>query len=100
MKGSASLLKQLEESISQGSDESLMRALWHATDLLIAGQYSEKGIWIFGEVIERLAREIRAEASAELARRLAHSKNAPVKFIKQLANDNSIDVAGAILRHS
>ena len=94
MKGSASLLKQLEESISQGSDESLTRALWHATDLLIAGQYSEKDIWIFGEVIERLAREITAAARAELARRLAHSKNAPVNFINQLANDNSIDVAG------
>src|ERR1700675_1875401 len=100
MKGSASLLKQLEESISQGSDESLTRALWHATDLLIAGQYSEKDIWIFGEVIERLAREITTAARAELARRLAHSKNAAVNFINQLANDNSIDVAGPMLRHS
>jgi hypothetical protein len=100
MKGSASLLKQLEESISQGSDESLTRALWHATDLLMAGQYSEKDIWIFGEVIERLAREITAAARAELARRLAHSKNAPLNFINQLARDNSIDVAGPILRRS
>jgi uncharacterized protein (DUF2336 family) len=74
--------------------------LWHATDLLIAGQYSEKDIWIFGEVIERLAREIKAAARAELARRLAHSKNAPVNVINQLARDNSIDVAGPILRHS
>ena len=100
MKDTASLLKQLEESISQGSDESQLRALWHATDLLIAGQYSEKDIWIFGEVIERLAREIKAAARAELARRLAHSKNAPVNVINQLARDNSIDVAGPILRHS
>src|ERR1700740_2357058 len=99
MKDSASILKELEESISQGSDESQSRALWHATDLLVAGQYSEKDIWIFGEVIERLAREIKAAARAELAQRLAHSKNAPPNFINQLACDDSIDVAGPILRH-
>ena len=100
MQDTVSLLKQLEELISQGSDESRLRALWHATDLLITGQYSEKDIWIFGEVIERLAREIKAAARAELARRLAHSKHAPVNFINQLARDNSIEVAGPILRHS
>jgi hypothetical protein len=100
MNGTASLLKQLEESIAQGSDESRLRALWHATDVLIAGQYSDEDIWIFGEVIERLAREIEVAARAELARRLAKSKNAPINCINKLAFDNSIDVAGPVLRHS
>jgi hypothetical protein len=64
----ASLLQELEESIPCGSDESRLRALWHATDVLTAGQYSEKDIWVFGEVIELLARELEVAARAELAR--------------------------------
>ena len=94
MTDSTSLLKELDELMSRGSEESRLRALWHATDVLIAGQYSEPDIWTFGEVIERLARGIELAARAELARRLAHSGNAPIGCVKQLANDASIDVAG------
>ncbi len=100
MTDSASLLKQLDESMSQGSSESRLRALWHATDVLISGQYSEQDIWTFGEVIERLARGIEVAARTELARRLAHAGNAPIDCINQLARDPSIEVAGPILRHS
>ena len=100
MTDSASLLKQLDESISQGSNDSRLRALWHATDVLISGQYSEQDIWTFGEVIERLTHGIEAAARTELARRLAHSGNAPTNCINQLARDPSIDIAGPILRHS
>jgi len=77
-----------------------MRALWHATDVLIAGQYSEEEIWVFGEVIERLARELEVEARAKLATRLAGSRNAPINCINELAVDQSIDVAGPILSQS
>ena len=77
MTDSTSLLKELDESMSRGSEESRLRALWHATDVLIAGQYSEPDIWTFGEVIERLARGIELAARAELARRLAHSAKCP-----------------------
>ena len=100
MTDSASLLRQLDESIARGCDESRLRALWHATDVLISGQYSEQDIWTFGEIIERLARGIEAVARAELARRLAHSGNAPFNCIRQLARDASIEIAGPILRHS
>ena len=100
MTDSASLLRQLDELIARGCDESRLRALWHATDVLISGQYSEQDIWTFGEVIERLARGIEAVARAELARRLAHSGNAPFNCVRQLARDASIEIAGPILRHS
>ena len=53
-----SLLVELEEAVSRGTAESCLRALWHATDILIAGRYSEDQIWTFGEIIERLAEEI------------------------------------------
>jgi uncharacterized protein (DUF2336 family) len=100
MNGSTSLLQELDESISRGSGESRLRALWHATDVLLAGRYSEDQIWMFGQVIERLALELEVVARAQLARRLANSKNAPINCVKKLAYDNSIYVAEPILRQS
>ena len=95
-----SFLRDLDEAISRGTAESRMRALWHATDLLIAGRYSDDEIWTFGEVIGRLADEIEVAARAQLAKRLARFDKAPVNIIHKLAFDDSIDVAGPVLRES
>ena len=100
MPEATSILQELDDAIVKGSAESRERALWHATDLLIAGRYSDNDIWIFGEVIGRLAEEIEVVARARLAKRLAHSSNAPTNVIRRLAFDNSIAVAGPVLRHS
>ena len=100
MPDTRSFLQELDDAIVKGSAESRLRALWHATDLLIAGQYSDSEIWIFGEVIGRLAEEIEVAARAQLAKRLAHAGNAPANVVRKLAFDDSIDVAGPILRHS
>ena len=93
-------LKEFNETISRGTAESRVRALWHATDVLIEGRYSEDEIWVFGEVIGRLADEIEHAARARLAKRLAHTNNAPFKVVAMLAFDDSIDVAGPILQYS
>jgi uncharacterized protein (DUF2336 family) len=77
-----------------------MRALWHTTDLLITGRFSDDEVWTFGEVISRLADEIEVAARAQLARRLARIDNAPVNIIHKLAFDDSIDVAGPVLQSS
>ncbi len=95
-----SFLKDLNEAISLASAESRTRALWHATDVLLEGEYSEEQIRIFGDVIGRLAEEIEQSARAELSRRLAHSGNAPPKVVKMLAFDDAIDVAGPVLQFS
>ena len=95
-----SFLQEINEAILQGSPESRARALWHATDLLIAGRYTEDQIWVFGEVIGRLADEIEVAARAKLAKRLAHFDNAPFNIVMILAFDDSIDVAGPVLQHS
>lgn len=95
-----SFLQELDEAVLRGSAESRLRALWHTTDLLIAGTYSEDQIWTFGEVIGKLASEIEVAARAELARRLARTDNAPIQIVNKLAFDDSIDVAGPILQHS
>lgn len=95
-----SFLQELELAVSGGSAESRQRALWYATDLLIAGRYTEDEIWTFGEIIERLEQEIEVAARARLAKRLARTDNAPVGIINKLAFDDSIEVAGSVLRHS
>jgi uncharacterized protein (DUF2336 family) len=93
-------LAELEDAVSRGTAESCLLALWHATDILIAGRYSEDQIWTFGEVIGRLAEEIEFTARVRLANKLAPSNNAPINVIKTLAFDDSIAVAGPVLRQS
>ena len=77
MNGTTSLLQELDEAISRGSKESRLRALWHVTDVLVAGQYSEESIWVFGEIIDRLTQELEMEVRAELSQRLANSEMLP-----------------------
>jgi Uncharacterized protein conserved in bacteria len=100
MNHAKSFLQDLDDAVSRGTADSRARALWHATDLLIAGRYSDDEIWTFGEVIGRLADEIEVAARAQLARRLSRFDNAPVNIIHKLAFDDSIDVAGPILQDS
>jgi uncharacterized protein (DUF2336 family) len=95
-----SFLQELDLTVSQGSAESRERALWYATDLLIVGRYTDNEIWMFGEIIGRLEQDIKTAARAQLARRLARVDHAPIKVIKRLAFDDSIEVAGPILRQS
>ena len=64
-------LKKLNDAIARGSPDGLLKALWHATDMLMAGRYTEDQIWIFGEVIGRLAEEIETAASWPSGSRVA-----------------------------
>jgi uncharacterized protein (DUF2336 family) len=95
-----SFLRDLDEAVSRGTPESRTRALWHTTDLMVTGRYSEDEIWTFGEVIGRLSDEIEVTARVQLAKRLARFDDAPVNIIHKLAFDDSIEVAGPILRDS
>jgi uncharacterized protein (DUF2336 family) len=95
-----SFLQELDDTILRGSPESRLRALWHTTDLLLAGRYTEDQIWVFGEVIGRLADEIETVTRAELSRRLSRADNAPVAVVNRLALDDVIAVAAPVLQHS
>lgn len=92
-----SFLQQLDEAVQRGTTESREAALWYATDMLIVGRYSEDEIWIFGEVIGRLADAIEVAACARLARQLARTTCAQTNIVRKLAFDDSIDVAGPLL---
>src|SRR5471030_1983523 len=93
-------LQELDNAISKGTHASRLQALWHATDLLISGQYSDEQVWVFGDIIARLAREIEEAARIKLATRLAKVDQAPANILHQLAFDNSIEIAGPILRQA
>lgn len=100
MSETKSVLHDLDDAIARGSAESRARALWHATDLLIAGRYCEDEIATFGEVISRLADEIETVARAQLSHRLAPIEYAPASVIRNLAFDDEITVAGPVLSRS
>jgi len=93
-------LQRLDDAVLRGSPESRLEALWHTTDLLLTGRYTQDQIHVFGEVIERLAAEIEDAARARLAGHLARTDNAPLRVVNRLALDDSIDVAGPILQFS
>jgi uncharacterized protein (DUF2336 family) len=95
-----SFIDDLEEAVARGTPASRAKALWHTTDLMIAGNFSDDEIWTFGEVVTRLADEIEVAARAQLSERLAHFDNAPVNIIHKLAFDDAIEVAGPVLRDS
>jgi uncharacterized protein (DUF2336 family) len=96
----ASYLEELDQAILNGTRESRERALWHATDLLMVGRYTDEEIWVFGEIIGRLASEIELVARARLAAKLSRIDHAPGQLIDNLASDQSIEVAGPVLRYS
>ena len=100
MSDNNTLLEDLELAISKGSAQSRLAALSYTTDILIAGRYTDQQIWMFDEIVGLLASEIEIASRAQLAERLAQSRNAPSKIIHKLAADDSIEVAGPILRHS
>ena len=95
-----SFLDDLEEAVARGTPASRAKALWHTTDLMIAGSFSDEEIWTFGEVVTRLADEIEVAARVQLAARLARFDQAPVNIIHKLAFDDAIEVAGPVLRES
>lgn len=95
-----SFLRDLDEAVSRGTPESRAKALWHTTDLMIAGSFSDDEIWTFGEVVTRLAEEIEVAARAQLSEKLARFDRAPANIIHKLAFDDAIEVAGPVLRES
>src|SRR5258708_16036235 len=88
-----SFLAELEDAVSRGTAESCLQALWHATDILIAGRYSEEQIWTFGEIIGRLAEDIEIAARVRLSNKLAPTPNPPIPVIKKLPFSHPIHIA-------
>ncbi|MCP4615884.1 MAG: DUF2336 domain-containing protein [Bradyrhizobium sp.] len=96
----ASFLEELDRAILTGTPECRERALWHATDMLMVGRFTDEEIWVFGGIIGKLAAEIEFAARAKLAAKLSRIDHAPRSIVNELASDDSIEVAGPLLRYS
>jgi uncharacterized protein (DUF2336 family) len=94
-----SLIADLEEAISSGTQSRRVETLRRVTDLFMNGArvYSEDQVALFDDVIGRLAADIEARARAELSNRLASVPNAPINVVKTLAADDLVTVATPVL---
>ncbi|MEJ2623113.1 MAG: DUF2336 domain-containing protein [Pseudolabrys sp.] len=97
-----SVIENLEGNFASGSPGKQLEILRHVTDLFLIGAkgYSDEQVDLFDGIISRLAERIEIRARAELATRLAPVENAPPVTIRQLAQDDAIEVAEPVLRQS
>lgn len=102
MSASASLIPELEDVIQRGSYAKRAETVRRIAHLFIDGSpaFNEDHIGLFDDVLCRLVVEIEAKARAEMARSLAPIANAPGELMRQLANDDDIEVAGPVIARS
>jgi len=98
----ASLIDELELTLSTGSNEQRIQTLTRITDLFISGapSYSEEHVDLFDEVILKIAMRIEAKALVKLSNRLAPVPNAPARIVRSLASNDDINIAQPVLRLS
>jgi uncharacterized protein (DUF2336 family) len=97
-----SLIDELEVAISQKNIASRADILRRITDLFAAGSanFGSEQTSLFDDVMGRLVSEIDHSARAAFGERIADLRNTPPRITRELALDDSIDVAGAVLRRS
>jgi uncharacterized protein (DUF2336 family) len=102
MSGHPSLIAELEDAITNGSQEKRVDTLRRVTDLFLrdADRLSEEQIGVFDDVLIHLTKRIETKALCELSSRLAPIGNAPPELIHKLARDDKITVAGPVLTQS
>jgi uncharacterized protein (DUF2336 family) len=97
-----SLIDQLEAAISQRNIASRAEILRRITDLFAAGSVSfgSEQTSLFDDVMGRLVSEIDHSARVAFGERIAMLSNTPPRITRELALDDSIDVAGPVLKRS
>jgi uncharacterized protein (DUF2336 family) len=97
-----SLVDELEAAISQRNIASRAEILRRITDLFAAGSvnFGIEQTSLFDDVMGRLVNEIDHSARAAFGERIANLSNTPPRITRELALDDSIDVAGPVLKRS
>jgi uncharacterized protein (DUF2336 family) len=97
-----SLIAELEEAISGGSQPRRVETLRRITDLFLHGadRLNDAQIGVFDDVLMHLIERIEEKALAQLSARLAPVDNAPGEVIRRLARSDEITVAGPVLTQS
>ncbi len=97
-----SIIDELEDAVRGGSRERRVDTLRQVTNLLLNEGERLNGdqIKVFDDVLCLLIARVESRARAELSTRLARLDYAPPQIIEQLARDDAIAVAGAVLTKS
>jgi uncharacterized protein (DUF2336 family) len=96
------VLHQLEDILASRYVSRRADILARVTDLFVvgSGKFNEEHVDLFDHVLFKLLDNVAVAARAELGSRLAVLPDAPPRLIKLLANDETIAVAGPVLRAS
>lgn len=97
-----SLVNEVEDAVGSRDADRRVAMLRRMTDLFTdeVPRISETQVGAFDEVMVRLSTAAPIKARAELAERLAGIGLAPRKVVRDLAYDESLDVAGPVLQRS
>ncbi len=100
--GHQSLVEELEAAIQQKNIGTRAEILRRITDLFVAGSdhFDGEQMSLFDDVMGRLLTEIEHSARVAFGERLSAIANAPPNASRTLALDDSIAVAGPVLRRS
>ena len=102
MTSHADLIYQLEDILASKYVSRRVEILERVTDLFVvgSGKFSEEHVELFDHVMGKLLENAESAARAQFGSRLAMLPDAPPKVIRELALDDSIAVAGPVLRQS
>ncbi len=97
-----SKLQDLIDLAGEASSERRRELLRGVTDLFFSSDEdtTPAALPLFDDVMSQLAGEMEAAVRAELAEKMSSSLNPPLRLIRKLAADESIEVAGPVLQHS
>jgi uncharacterized protein (DUF2336 family) len=106
-----SIVDEVEEALSKGSDARGLETLERAADLFLssAGSYAPEQVELFDRVLERLIKTIEIRAVADMSARLALAEfseqlsrvsQAPPSTVRRLAQNDEISIAGPVLKES
>src|SRR5262245_15047982 len=102
MSAQESLISELEEAISHGSDERRAKTLRRVTDLFVfgSGHFSQDHIALFDGVFTHLIAHIEEPSRAVLANQLPPISTAPPTAIRPPPFDQAMSVDGPVLTQS
>jgi uncharacterized protein (DUF2336 family) len=102
MSAHATHIPELDELILRGSRERQAETLERVTAFFLDGasRFNEDHVQLFDLVFTRLLDHIESAARSALSCRLAPLGNAPAAAVRRLAHDDSIAVAGPVLKQA
>lgn len=96
------VIDELQEAITSGSDEKRIETLRRITDLFLsqADRLNDAQVELFDDVLKHFVDRIESKTLAELSGRLAPIANAPEDLVRKLAWHDEVAVAGPVLTSS